>query len=38
MTPIPHRLQGHFGVELPADPGRNALPSGHLREFALATN
>ena len=25
-------LQRHFGVELPADPGLDALPSGHLRE------
>jgi tRNA A37 threonylcarbamoyladenosine synthetase subunit TsaC/SUA5/YrdC len=25
-------LQRHFGVELPADPGLEALPSGHLRE------
>ena len=25
-------LQRHFGVELPPDPGLEALPSGHLRE------
>lgn len=28
-------LKRHFGVDLPADPGRDALPSGHLQEFAL---
>jgi hypothetical protein len=26
-----------FGIMLPADPGREALPSGHLREQATAT-
>ncbi|MFE2336647.1 L-threonylcarbamoyladenylate synthase [Streptomyces sp. NPDC093065] len=26
-----------FGIRLPVDPGREALPSGHLREQALAT-
>ena len=25
-------LQRQFGVELPPDPGLDALPSGHLRE------
>ena len=25
-------LARHFGVELPPDPGLEALPSGHLRE------
>jgi tRNA A37 threonylcarbamoyladenosine synthetase subunit TsaC/SUA5/YrdC len=29
-------LQRRFGIELPADPGREVLPSGHLREFELA--
>ncbi len=28
-------LRRHFGVDLPADPGREANPSGHLQEFAL---
>lgn len=28
-------LKRRFGVDLPADPGRGALPSGHLNEFAL---
>ena len=28
-------LWRHFRIELPADPGRNANPSGHLLEFAL---
>ncbi|MDO8776765.1 MAG: Sua5/YciO/YrdC/YwlC family protein [Burkholderiaceae bacterium] len=28
-------LQRWFGVELPTDPGFDALPSGHLNEFAL---
>ncbi|GAA5233383.1 hypothetical protein FOZ76_09190 [Verticiella sediminum] len=28
-------LQRHFGLELPADPGRDANPSGHLQEFRL---
>lgn len=28
-------LQRHFGVDLPPDPGLQALPSGHLNEFAL---
>lgn len=26
-----------FGITLPADPGREVLPSGHLREQAAAT-
>jgi tRNA A37 threonylcarbamoyladenosine synthetase subunit TsaC/SUA5/YrdC len=30
-------LKRHFQIELPADPGRDALPSGHLREFELMT-
>lgn len=29
---IADKLQRHFGVELPPDPGLEALPSGHLRE------
>lgn len=29
-------LKRHFGVELPADPGVAALPSGHVDEFRLA--
>jgi tRNA A37 threonylcarbamoyladenosine synthetase subunit TsaC/SUA5/YrdC len=29
---IAEKLQRHFGVELPPDPGLEALPSGHLRE------
>lgn len=29
-------LKRWFGVELPPDPGLDALPSGHLNEFALA--
>ncbi len=29
-------LKRQFGIELPADPGREALPSGHLKEFELA--
>lgn len=28
-------LKRQFGIELPADPGRDVLPSGHLREFEL---
>jgi len=28
-------LKRHFDVDLPADPGREANPSGHLQEFAL---
>ena len=28
-------LKRSFGVELPPDPGIDALPSGHLDEFAL---
>ena len=28
-------LRRHFKVDLPADPGRDANPSGHLQEFAL---
>lgn len=28
-------LRRHFDVELPADPGRGANPSGHLQEFAF---
>ncbi|WP_223537100.1 Sua5/YciO/YrdC/YwlC family protein [Pseudomonas sp. GL-B-16] len=28
-------LRRFFDVELPADPGRDALPSGHLNEFGL---
>lgn len=28
-------LKRHFGWELPADPGREINPSGHLQEFAL---
>jgi tRNA A37 threonylcarbamoyladenosine synthetase subunit TsaC/SUA5/YrdC len=28
-------LKRHFGVDLPADPGREKNPSGHLQEFAL---
>ena len=29
-------MKRHFAVDLPADPGRATLPSGHLDEFALA--
>lgn len=29
---IAEKLHRHFGVELPPDPGLEALPSGHLRE------
>lgn len=28
-------LKRRFNVDLPKDPGRNVLPSGHLKEFAL---
>jgi len=28
-------LKRQFGIDLPIDPGRDALPSGHLREFEL---
>ena len=28
-------LKRRFGIDLPADPGREVLPSGHLDEFAL---
>ena len=28
-------LKRRFGVDLPVDPGRDALPSGHIDEFAL---
>jgi len=28
-------LQRHFRIDLPADPGREENPSGHLQEFAL---
>jgi hypothetical protein len=28
-------LKRHFGVVLPADPGRDVNPSGHLQEFAF---
>lgn len=28
-------LKRHFDVDLPADPGREVNPSGHLKEFAL---
>ena len=28
-------LKRRFGVDLPKDPGRDVLPSGHLKEFAL---
>ncbi|MGK7870365.1 hypothetical protein [Falsiroseomonas sp. E2-1-a20] len=31
-------LQRHFGVELPPDPGLEALPSGHLREAQRSYN
>lgn len=32
---IADTLRRFFGVELPADPGVDALPSGHLNEFGL---
>jgi tRNA A37 threonylcarbamoyladenosine synthetase subunit TsaC/SUA5/YrdC len=28
-------LKRYFDIDVPADPGRDALPSGHLQEFAL---
>ena len=28
-------LKRRFGIDLPKDPGRDVLPSGHLKEFAL---
>jgi len=31
-------MDRQFGIELPADPGRDALPSGHLREPAASAN
>ncbi|SJZ38211.1 tRNA A37 threonylcarbamoyladenosine synthetase subunit TsaC/SUA5/YrdC [Enhydrobacter aerosaccus] len=32
---ISDALKRHFQIGLPADPGRDTLPSGHLREFEL---
>ena len=31
-------LQRHFAVDLLADPDREALPTGHLREYVFATH
>jgi len=33
---IASALKRHFQVDMPADPGLESLPSGHLQEFALA--
>lgn len=31
-------VRREYSIELPADPGRDVLPSGHLKEFELAEN